>query len=45
MWNGYDIQWIGTPEKCDECGEQYPMAWIQFVDGRFVCLACMSETE
>lgn len=35
-----DFYWEGTPEKCDECGETYPMCWIIWDGEKFLCFHC-----
>ena len=32
--------WVGVPEKCDCCGETYPMCWITFDGKRYLCTSC-----
>jgi hypothetical protein len=35
-----DIQWIGTLETCDLCGDEFPMSWVRFTGRQFLCAAC-----
>lgn len=37
------VEWIGVPEECDCCHEEYPMIWIEFTGRQFLCLACRTE--
>jgi hypothetical protein len=38
-----DIQWIGTLETCDLCGDEFPMSWVRFTGRQFLCAACDGE--
>lgn len=40
-----ELIWVGSPEKCDLCGETYPMCWIDYDGVRFACAACNCNYE
>lgn len=37
------LVWIGVPERCDKCKDEYPMSWITFNGKQFLCVACEAD--
>lgn len=39
------LSWVGDDEKCELCKRYYPMIFISFTGGKFICKGCENRNK